>query len=1367
MTLSTQFKTIETATIGVIRRAMKRQDGGLIESRPLADWSTAEAYILLGDPGAGKSWSFAAESAACGGILVPARDVVANITSTNVGNKPVFIDGLDEVRSGASDGRVPFDAIRSWLIRAGRPRFRLSCREADWLGQSDLHALKRVAPSECVEVLHLEPLPRDDVFKILQHRTGEVPDPQDFWRKAEQFNLTDLFGNPLMLDLTIKAVSPNGGSWPSTRKEIYEAACRRLALETNVEHLAVRPPGPGDIDRILDDAGLLCAVLLLSNKHACALHGNGTQNAVEISSLPDTSFLRNARSALSSKVFTTIAGHSVPRHRSIAEFLAAKSLAGRLDAGLPLGRLLALIVGFDGRPVESLRGLFGWLAVHHGRDRARLMNLDPIGVVLNGDVGAFSTSERLELLNALSSAAREDKGFRRDAWVSHPFGAMATADMTLTYDTLLSKADRDDAHQAFMDCVLDALRHGEKMPLLVPRLELWVEDGDAWFGNRLAAYEAWKHNGNFQPSRAREWLEQIATGIIPDKDDRLTGLILTDLYPVYLGPTEVLRFLHPAKNRNLIAEYSIFWRRELLRRSRPQDYAELADAWVNASPMSDDHAGNFDLRELTGNLLIAALRHTGDDISTERLNAWLGICLDQYGSSKFIDNSRLEVAHWLEARPDRIKAVVQLGHQTTRVNEQGQRFFWEVEQRLHGVRRPRDWLWWLLDQARNTVDEELAKDCFRQAAFSVLQLPSEFDVPTMEELEHWVEAHSAKWPMARQWLQDAWTSNVDDHRGNQYLRNLDYKAQQIQTGAERKRALNPYIVELAAGNAPPKILREIALAHDKRFADIQGDTPVERIQNYLVTDEATAKAALVGLDLVLTREDIPSVDEILATDACGREHVIRPAVLLAAKRTFENSPDALEGWSNELAQRLVAFYLTDGTGELPGWYRNLVSKRPELVAPILVRYAVPKLRKGVPVITGLWTLCHDAEHRDLARLVLPQLLERIPRRANKRCVRELNRSLLAVLHLLDRERAANIVCLKVAQTGLNVTQRICWLVADLPFRNQAADAILEWAGGKGRRAEMLGVALHEQDIARSNVGRLPPSTIRRLIEVLVPITPRKLGSRSGNVTPADEREDTVRRLFEALASDPSVGAKDELRALRKFSHLGTWKDVVDYNIVSQQSVAREAFFQVADPVAVALMISNRAPANAADLQALVLHHLRDMEVELRGGDTYLIRQFWRANGKNESVPVNENFCRDLLLDKLRNRLTALDVHVEREGSAAADKRVDMRAEIMRGGQRITLPIEVKKESHDELWTAWQSQLQRLYTIDPAASGYGVYLVLWFGYKPRLAPDGKKPCNATHLEQLLLDLIPEPASHRLPVLVLDLSLSAKSWIGYIG
>ena len=290
----------ERGPLRVMRRATAHRNDGSLESRPLAEWRAVGAYVLLGDPGAGKSWSFESESAACNGLPVFARDIVDNVAPAKVGDRIVFIDALDEVRAGASDGKAAFGAIREWLHRVGRPRFRLSCREADWLGESDQLALARVAPGEQVEVLHLDPLEREDVFTVLRDRAAEVPDPDAFWRKAEQLSLTGLFGNPLLLDLTIKAVAAGSGDWPSTRtrKGIYEAACRQLATETSVEHRATKPPKPGDIDRLLNDAGLLCAVLLLSNMQSFALRAGDPRDTVELSTLPEALAFRNARAAL-------------------------------------------------------------------------------------------------------------------------------------------------------------------------------------------------------------------------------------------------------------------------------------------------------------------------------------------------------------------------------------------------------------------------------------------------------------------------------------------------------------------------------------------------------------------------------------------------------------------------------------------------------------------------------------------------------------------------------------------------------------------------------------------------------------------------------------------------------------------------------------------------------------------------------------------------------------------------------------------------------------------------------------------------------------------------------------------------------------
>jgi hypothetical protein len=59
----------------------------------------------------------------------------------------LFIDGLDEKRAGRSD-RDTVDALVAKLFAVGPHKVRISCRVADWLGDSDLAAL-RASPSGC------------------------------------------------------------------------------------------------------------------------------------------------------------------------------------------------------------------------------------------------------------------------------------------------------------------------------------------------------------------------------------------------------------------------------------------------------------------------------------------------------------------------------------------------------------------------------------------------------------------------------------------------------------------------------------------------------------------------------------------------------------------------------------------------------------------------------------------------------------------------------------------------------------------------------------------------------------------------------------------------------------------------------------------------------------------------------------------------------------------------------------------------------------------------------------------------------------------------------------------------------------------
>ena len=105
-----------------------------------------------------------------------------------------------------------------------------------------------------------------------------------------------------------------------------------------------------------------------------------------------------------------------------------------------------------------------------------------------------------------------------------------------------------------------------------------------------------------------------------------------------------------------------------------------------------------------------------------------------------------------------------------------------------------------------------------------------------------------------------------------------------------------------------------------------------------------------------------------------------------------------------------------------------------------------------------------------------------------------------------------------------------------------------------------------------------------------------------------------------------------------------------------------------------------------------------------------------------------------------------------------DKECDL--VVLQGTDRL-LPIEVKHHYNAELWTAWRTQLDRLYTRDAKAGGLGIYLVLWSGEAknrkmPKLPNGIKRPTSAAELKSAIESLVPEADRHRLKVVVVDIS-----------
>lgn len=339
----------------------------------------------------------------------------------------------------------------------------------------------------------------------------------------------------------------------------------------------------------------------------------------------------------------------------------------------------------------------------------------------------------------------------------------------------------------------------------------------------------------------------------------------------------------------------------------------------------------------------------------------------------------------------------------------------------------------------------------------------------------------------------------------------------------------------------------------------------------------------------------------------------------------------------------------------------------------------------------------------------------------------------------------------------DVPQRIAYLVASIAIDGSGgSEELLRLVGTSEPRAAHLGRALELQGGRRKEFrpGQITVQVVGRLIELIAPHTSPERPTGEHWVGDADTQRDRVYQFVNQLAAMVTADAGLELARLEGLRKLSAWKAVLDGAAFDHLRARRDATFQLPSSAAVANVLANRTPANPQDLVALFMDHLRHFEANSRGSDANVLRLFRRDDRK---TPKTENECRDIILDRLRDRLLALDVHLEKEGQAAHDTRADLRLESIQAGRRMAVPVEIKKEGHRELWSAWRTQLQ-IYTQDPVSEGIGVYLVLWFGIRPKATREGVRPTTPHQLLELLSAMIPESDRQRLHVAVVDLSFA---------
>ena len=1302
------------------------------DSRPLESFRDTPAYVLLGPPGSGKTEAFRREAENEGARLHTARDFRTLGPGPKERHHTFHIDGLDETRAGSPDGRTPLDEIRVRLQELGRPRFRLSCREADWFGANDRERLRAIAPGGDLTVLRLDPLSDQGILDILDRNLGHE-DPQGFVDAARERGVDGLLRNPLNLEMLAAAVADN--PWPRTRTETFDMACRKLVSEENREH-RIAWSGTADTAALLDAAGDLCAILLLAGKAGVTLPGTVSDpDHPRLEHMPrvDRQLLPRL---LDTDLFALSGeGRMVPAHRQLAEFLAARRIADLIGNGLPVRRVLSLMTGFDGGIMSEFRGLAAWLAAQSKGARPEIIERDPLGV-LHGDVRRFGTDEKGCLFDSLGRELGRNPWLLRDPSLNLPLGDLAVPGLERRFLDTLAKPPTSEAAAAVARLALRVLDSGT-IPRDFDEGLLSIVRDSRW--PPAIRYSALRVSLRMRNETVDEGLLDALHHVYHREQDRvtrdeLTGRLLAALYPSDMSIAQAAEYLRRPGPRASYDRYVHFWRDLVFEGSGPGQLLELLrilrqrvestpDPW-HPRPSGLDFPDGLPWR-----CLKALMTRSPSRVKPSLLYFWIGASQ----SNSFVGLDTDTLVGWLSSRPGMRRSLVQLAGN---------------------------------DDQRPRARQVALVAC--RAGHVADQLPDDLGIRFAAEPSRRDSAPIDHPPATR----------GDDGAHDRRRQNPEFDA----ALREQRDHLRSNLGDVQANRGPPALLHNLALAYLGRFAELWAPTGRERVSRMLGHDDDLVNSALAALRGAIERSDLPTPSELLQLAKEGRLHLLaRPVMAGLRERTGGTlaKPSPLDDRQARLA--VTMWYTTgepprslrhspgeplpkDDLGGVPEWFTAIKEARPGLVADVLVAVSSVLLRSGRKPVFGYHGLIHPRGSDQLPKLATLRLLKVFPGRCHSRLLPDLRDLLVAACCHCNGPEFVDVIGNKLQHKSMSVGQRVYWLTAgQIVAPERYSDRLQSYVAGKQRRIRHLTTML----VGRGGFPRQLEETwdvpvlspFIRLLGSSYRRTPEPHPGVAHGVTLEMEAADCVKRLIDRLAKLPTGGSIAALAELSRTESLRRWSDKLSAAAYRQRALRREAGFRHPDVQHVANVLANRRPANAADLAALVSDTLRRIRRDIRDGANSGWQQYWNVDQHDRAMdPKPENACRRALLDVLRPRLDPLGIDAQPGGRYADNKRSDIRVAY----EGFNIPIEIKRSCHRRLWSAMHTQLIPKYTRDPGTDGYGINLVFWFGVEEECRPTprrGPKPRSSQELERALLDTLSAAERRKIEVCVIDVSKPA--------
>ena len=606
---------------------------------------------------------------------------------------------------------------------------------------------------------------------------------------------------------------------------------------------------------------------------------------------------------------------------------------------------------------------------------------------------------------------------------------------------------------------------------------------------------------------------------------------------------------------------------------------------------------------------------------------------------------------------------------------------------------------------------------------------------------------------------ESWrTEDARDRRDHE--RGIEVAREQIRSKFERDR------LTIRAGENLGW-LTYLANLYFGRFSDIDRDaTPVERLEQ-LVGAENVGDS-LTGLRNLLGQQELPTVEFVADLDSKNRHCPWWFAVLAGMKETWASVYDLSAFPDHTLAAALAiaSALVVDEEGDerssdslrRKSWKDVVHEERPKVAASVYLRMCRIAFAKRKRHISAFGTLFYEEKLRDEAEGVALELLSEFASAEPS--------ALQRMIALVLPNKAMHSKLYETAAQTLDARGRVrgearaTWMAVGLLLN---FEGFRERASRYWKRSQHLTWVLRDFLVSQRDRSSEPLALSAKQLGFIV----QEVGKRFDNVPyPSDgwsgdsnpwDAAEFVRWAIEKLGSILSDESRSVLRALIQDSTLKSFHDHLKHALATNWAAEVEERFVQPDWAATVAALRGGRPANLQDLKALVEESLLDISNRVGYDNTDIYKSFWNEDKHGRiTCPKPEESCRDRVLEMLRTRLSGLGVHVEPEGHMAMDKRADL---LVLGEGGMKLPVEAKRHYHAELWTACSDQLERQYARDPEASGYGIFLVFWFGDStktrvPRSPDSSVRPRSPGELKEALERQINEESRNRLSVVVID-------------